>query len=118
MTTLIIDNYINTFPQDVQVILQKIRSTIQALVPNATEVISYGIPTFDLNGKHLIHYAAFKKHIGFFPTSSPIPAFQEELTKYKTSKGTIQFPLDSDIPYGLIKKIVKFRVNEIEKATK
>ncbi len=118
MATSIIDNYIHTFPQEVQIILQKIRSTIKALVPNATELISYGIPTFDLNNKHLVHYAAFKKHIGFFPTTSPFPVFQQELTKYKTSKGTIQFPLEKDIPYDLIKKIVKFRVNEIEKSIK
>ncbi len=75
--------------------------------------MSYRIPTFDLNGRHLVHFAAFKKHIGFFPTSSPIPVFKDELAGYKTSKGTIQFPLDKSIPYGLIKKITAFRVKEV-----
>lgn len=109
-----IDNYISGFPPDIQKILQEIRSLIKKLAPQATETISYGIPTFDLDGEHLVHFAAFKKHIGFFPTPSPIPHFQKELTKYKTSKGTIQFPLSEEIPYDLVKKILKFRIAEIE----
>lgn len=109
-----IDNYISGFPLDIQKILQEIRSLIKKLAPQATETISYGIPTFDLDGEHLVHFAAFKKHIGFFPTPSPIPHFQKELTKYKTSKGTVQFPLSEKIPYDLIKKILKFRIAEIK----
>lgn len=109
-----IDNYISAFSPDIQKILQEIRSLIKELAPRATETISYGIPTFDLGGKHLVHFAAFKKHIGFFPTPSPIPHFQKELTKYKTSKGTIQFSLSEEIPYDLIERIVKFRLNELK----
>ncbi|MCA9371461.1 DUF1801 domain-containing protein [Candidatus Woesebacteria bacterium] len=108
-----IDKYIAGFPPQVQEILQKIRKTIRNQAPNASETISYAIPTFDLNGKHLIHYAGFKKHIGLFPTSSGVAAFKVQLTDYKTSKGTIQFPLDKPIPYGLIKKITVFRVEEV-----
>lgn len=112
MKTTSIDEYIKLHPTKVQKILQKIRQTIQKAAPKALETISYGIPTFDLNSHHLVHFAAFKKHIGFFPTSSPIPIFKKELIGYKTSKGTIQFPLDQPIPYDLIKKIVLFRIKE------
>ncbi len=107
-----IDAYIATFPKEVQVLLIKIRKLIAKTVPGAQECISYGIPTFDLNGKHLVHFAGFKKHIGFFPTSSPIPVFKHELTDYKTSKGTVQFPLDKPIPFELIKRMVEWRVRE------
>lgn len=109
-----IDNYMSGFPPEIQKILQEIRSLIKKIVPQATETISYGIPTFDLDGEHLVHFAAFKKHIGFFPTPSPIPHFQKELTKYKTSKGTIQFSLSEEIPYDLIERIVKFRLSELK----
>lgn len=109
-----IDNYISAFSPDIQKILQEIRSLIKKIAPQATEIISYGIPTFDLGGKHLVHFAAFKKHIGFFPTPSPIPHFQKELAKYKTSKGTIQFPFGEKIPYDLMERIVKFRLSELK----
>jgi uncharacterized protein YdhG (YjbR/CyaY superfamily) len=118
MTSQSIDHYIATSPPEVQAILEKIRSTIQRVVPKAEETISYGIPTFDLNGKHLVHFAAFKKHVGFFPTASPLVAFKKELAGYKTSKGTIQFPLDEPIPYDLIKRITAFRVKEVKAQTK
>lgn len=94
-------------------ILNKIRKTVLSVVPNAVETVSYGIPTFDYNGKHLIHFAAFKKHVSIFPTSQPIEKFKEELKDYKTSKGTIQFPLDKEIPYDLIKKITEFRYSQL-----
>ncbi|MCX8020690.1 MAG: DUF1801 domain-containing protein, partial [Chitinophagaceae bacterium] len=84
---------------------------IKQVAPQATETISYNIPTFKLN-KNLVHYAAYKQHIGFYPTSSPMTVFKDELTKYKTSKGAIQFPIDKPLPTTLIKKIVKFRVKE------
>jgi len=109
-----IDDYLLLFPDDVQLILSKIRLLIQQTVPQAAETISYGIPTFDMNGKHLLHFAGFKNHIGLFPTSSVVIAFKDELTGYKTSKGTIQFKLNEPIPYDLIKKIVKFRVAEVK----
>ncbi len=106
-----IDEYISTFPEDIQTILQKIKRIIRQSAPKAEETISYCIPTFKLNG-NLVHFAAFKDHIGFFPTSSPRRAFKKELSKYKGGPGTIQFPLDKPIPYPLIKKIVKYRVKE------
>jgi uncharacterized protein YdhG (YjbR/CyaY superfamily) len=106
-----VDEYISTFPEDIQIILQKIRKTVRQSAPKAEETISYRIPTFKLNG-NLVHFAAFKDHIGFFPTSSPRRAFKKELAKYKGGKGTIQFPLDKPIPYVLIKKITRYRVKE------
>ncbi len=109
-----VDEYIQPFPKEIQIILEKIRKLIRKSAPKADENISYGIPTFDMNGKHLVHFAAFKKHIGFFPTPSAIAAFKKDLSGYKTSKGTIQFPLDKPIPYDLMKKIVEFRVKETE----
>ena len=106
-----IDEYIATFPEAIQEILQEIRQAIRESAPQAQEAISYRIPTFKLNG-NLVHFAAFKDHIGFFPTSSGVEAFQKELSGYDTSKGTIRFPLDKPIPFDLIRKIVQFRVKE------
>jgi uncharacterized protein YdhG (YjbR/CyaY superfamily) len=106
-----IDEYIKKFPSEVQKLLEEMRETIHAAAPEAAEVISYGIPTFKLNG-NLVHFGGFKDHIGFFPTSSGIAAFKKELAGYNVSKGTVQFPLEQPIPYGLVKKIVKFRVKE------
>jgi uncharacterized protein YdhG (YjbR/CyaY superfamily) len=106
-----IDEYIHAFPADVQAILKRMRSTIRECAPQAEETISYQIPTFRLNG-NLVHFAAFKDHIGFFPTSSPREAFKKELSKYRGGKGTIQFPLSEPIPYTLVRKIVKYRVKE------
>ena len=111
-----IDEYIATFPKDVQTILQKIRATIRKAAPQAEEAISYQMPTFKLNG-NLVHFAAFKSHIGFYPVPSGIEKFKKELSAYKGAKGSVQFPLDQPIPYGLIGRIVKFRVKEnLEKA--
>jgi uncharacterized protein YdhG (YjbR/CyaY superfamily) len=107
-----IDAYIAGFPEDVQLILEKIRLTIRKAAPDAEETINYGIPTFTLNG-NLVHFAGFKKHIGFYPTPSGIEKFKKELSIYAGAKGSVQFPLDKPIPYGLIGKIVKFRVHEI-----
>lgn len=106
-----IDEYISNFPAEVQVLLQKVRQTIHEAAPEATEKISYAIPTFYYHG-NLVHFGGFKKHIGFFPASSGIDRFQADLEKYATSKGTVQFPLESPIPFGLITEIVKFRVQE------
>ena len=107
-----IDEYISRFPNDVQDILEKLRKIIRETAPQAEETINYGIPTFKLHG-NLVHFAAFKKHIGFYPTPSAIEAFREDLSSYETSKGTIKFPIDKPIPFDLIKRIVKFRVNEV-----
>ena len=106
-----IDEYIKTFPKNIQTILQELRQAIKDAAPEAKEAISYQIPTFKLNG-NLVHFAAFKNHIGFFPTPSGIEAFKDELSEYKLSKGTIRFPLDKPIPFDLVKKIVKYRVQE------
>lgn len=106
-----INEYINLFPEDVQDKLRKLRSTIRKAAPNAEEKISYQMPAFALNG-NLVYFAAYKKHIGFYPTSSGIKKFQTELTKYKTTKGAIQFPMDQPLPLKLIAKIVKYRIKE------
>ncbi len=111
-----IDDYIATFPQDIQNILQELRATIKAAAPDAEEKISYQMPTFFLNG-NLVHFAAFKKHIGFYPTPSGIEAFQKELSVYDGAKGSVQFPIDEPMPLKLISRIVKFRAAEnIKKA--
>jgi uncharacterized protein YdhG (YjbR/CyaY superfamily) len=106
-----IEDYIASHPKKVQVLLEEIRTAIRLSAPGATEAISYQIPTFRLNG-NLVHFAAFKNHISFFPTSSGIKAFQEELSRFETSKGTVRFPLDKPLPIALVKRIVKYRVKE------
>ena len=106
-----VDVYISGFPSEVQIILNKIRFTIKEVAPLAEEKISYGIPTFVLNG-NLVHFAAYKNHIGFYPSPSGIEAFKTEISIYKMAKGSLQFPLDKPIPYDIITKIVKFRVQE------
>ena len=106
-----IDDYIAGFPEDVQKILQKVRTTIRKAAPGAEEAIKYQIPTFVLNG-NLVHFAAFKNHIGFYPSPSALKKFAKELSGYEGSKGTVRFPLDQPIPYALIRDIVKFRVQE------
>ncbi|EMY76269.1 PF08818 domain protein [Leptospira weilii serovar Ranarum str. ICFT] len=106
-----IDDYINRFPEDTRKILEELRSVIRESAPNAEEKISYQMPAFAFYG-NLVYFAAYKKHIGFYPTSSGIRAFQSELAKYKTSKGAVQFPIDQPLPLTLIAKIVKYRVKE------
>lgn len=105
-----IDDYIAAHPADVQARLQQVRQTIQAAAPEATEAISYQIPTFKLHG-NLIHFAAFQHHIGLYPGTAAIGAFQVDLQGYRTSKGTIQLPLDRALPLDLIERIVRFRVD-------
>ncbi|MFD1900210.1 iron chaperone [Enterococcus termitis] len=107
----IIEQYISESPEERQEKLQQLYTIIKTLVPEATEKMSYGMPTFYLNG-NLVHFANAKNHIGFYPAPSAIIAFKDELTDYKTSKGAIQFPVDSPLPEALIKKIVLYRVNE------
>jgi len=106
-----VEEYILDFPDDIQVVLNRIRRTIIEASPDAIEKISYNMPTFYLNG-NLVHFAAYKNHIGFYPTPSAIAAFEDELSSYKNAKGSVQFPLDSPIPYDLIKRMVIFRVQE------
>jgi len=104
-----IDDYIADFPVDVQLLLEKVRRTIKKTAPKAEEAIKYQMPTFVLNG-NLIHFAGYKNHIGLYPGSRPIAEFNDELSRYETSKGTIRLPLDKPIPVGLISKITKFCV--------
>ena len=106
-----IDEYIGTFPKNVQAILEELRQAIKDSAPNAKEEISYQMPTFILNG-NLVYFAAFRNHIIFFPTSSAIEAFGEKLSSYKTSKGTVRFSINEPIQLDLIKEMVRFRVKE------
>lgn len=107
-----VDEYIATFPPEVQQILGEIRQTVKKSAPEAEELIAYRMLAYQLNGKPLVYFAAFKKHIGFYPLPHVIDTFKEELAKYKHAKGSIQFQLDEPIPYDLIAKIAKFRVSE------
>ena len=106
-----IDEYISGFPEEIQKLLEQVRTTIRQAAPEAEEAIKYAMPTFVLNG-NLVHFAAFKNHIGFYPVPSGIEAFKKELSVYKGAKGSVQFPLDKPMPLELIAKIVKFRVVE------
>lgn len=107
-----IDEYIAGFPAETQKALQEVRGIVRAAAPDAKETISYAMPTFDLNGHHLVHFAGFAKHVGFYPIPSGIEAFKKELEPYKQGKGSVQFPLDQPLPADLIRRIVEFRVDE------
>lgn len=112
-----IDEYIASFTDHVQVMLTKLYTTIKKAAPGAEEKMSYAIPTFFLGGKNLVHFAAFKSHIGFYPAPSGIAAFEKDLKPYKTSKGAVQFPLNEPLPLLLVAKMVKYRVKENSKTT-
>lgn len=109
-----IEEYINSFPENVRQKLIELRQIIQSVLPESKEVFSYGIPTYDING-HVVHFAGYKNHIGFYPTASGIDTFKSELGKYECSKGTVRFPLDEPLPKELIIKIVNFRKTEDSK---
>jgi uncharacterized protein YdhG (YjbR/CyaY superfamily) len=106
-----IDEYISEFPEDIQSLLQDIRAVIKKAAPGAEETIKYAMPTFTMNG-NLVHFAAFKHHIGLYPAPPGIEAFKFELSGYKGAKGSIQFPLDQPMPFNLISRIVEFRVKQ------
>lgn len=108
-----IDQFISEYPPEIQTILQKIRAAIHKSAPGAEEAMAYGIPTFRLNGKNLVHFSAFKEHIGFYPTPSGITKFKKELSAYEGAKGSVKFPLNKPIPYTLIVKITQYRVKEV-----
>ncbi|MBK9734884.1 MAG: DUF1801 domain-containing protein [Saprospiraceae bacterium] len=108
-----VDQYLEEFPQEVVLVLKKIRTLISQTSPAASECIAYNMPAFKLHKKPLVYFAAFKNHIGFYALPSGNTAFQKELSKYKTGKGSIQFPLDKEIPYELIHQIVVFRTLEV-----
>lgn len=114
-----INEYIEEFPRDTQDILEQVRAAIKATVPRAEETISYSMPAFKLNGHYLVYFAGYKKHIGMYPVPTGNKSFEKDFSAYKTSgKGAIQFPLDKPMPVTLIKKIVKFRVEEVLKKMK
>lgn len=106
-----IDSYIASFPKETQVLLKQMRTTIHKIVPEAQEAIKYSMPTYILNG-NLVHFAGYEKHIGFYPAPSAMVAFKNELSVYKTGKGSVQFPLDKPLPIDLIREMVAFRVME------
>ena len=107
-----IDEYIAAFPAETRAVLEELRALIAATAPGATETMSYAIPTFDLNGRHLVHFAGYEKHVGFYPSPSGIAAFRDELGPFKTAKGSVQFPLDRPLPTDLIRRMVEYRVAE------
>ncbi|MCI0330083.1 MAG: DUF1801 domain-containing protein [candidate division Zixibacteria bacterium] len=107
-----IDEYIDTFPKNVQVLLEKVRQTIRKAAPGTEEVISYQIPAFKWRGRGLVAFAGWKKHVSVYPVPRGDAAFKKEVSRYQTGKGTVQFPLDQPLPLGLIQKIVRFRLKE------
>jgi uncharacterized protein YdhG (YjbR/CyaY superfamily) len=107
-----IDEYIADLPPETAAALEELRALVHATAPDATETISYAIPTFDLNGRHLVHFAGFAKHVGFYPIPSAMVAFKDELEPYRSGKGSAQFPLGRPLPTDLIRRIVEFRVDE------
>lgn len=108
-----IDEYISEFPPAVRAVLEEVRAVIRETAPEATETIAYAIPTFDLAGKHLVHFAGFAKHIGFYPTPSGMEQFASELARYKQGKGSVQFPLDEPMPLDLVRRMVLARIREV-----
>jgi uncharacterized protein YdhG (YjbR/CyaY superfamily) len=113
-----IDEYIAGFTADTQKALQGMRALIRASAPEATESISYAIPTFDLNGRHLVHFAGYARHIGFYPIPSGIEAFKKDFEPYKQGRGSVQFPLGQPLPADLIRRVVEFRVEENTRRTR
>lgn len=113
-----IDAYISGFPPETQALLEEVRGICREEAPRATEAISYGIPTLDLDGRHLCHFAAFKSHLGFYPTDRGAEAFADELTAYKGGKGTVQFPYKDPLPVDLIRRMVRYRVAQVEAGEK
>ena len=107
-----IDEYIAGFPQATRAVLEEVRTIIRRVAPDATETISYAIPTFDLNGKHLIHFAGYAKHVGLYPTPVGMEEFRADFAPYKTGKGSVQFPLDKPLPVTLIERVVRYRLNQ------
>ncbi|HUX87791.1 MAG TPA: DUF1801 domain-containing protein [Chloroflexota bacterium] len=107
-----IDDYISTFPEEVQIILGEVRRTIRDAVPAAVESISYQIPTFALDGRYLVHFAAWKNHLALYPTPTGDQAFEQDVAPYRAAKSTVRFPIRKPIPYDLIRRLVVLRVNQ------
>jgi uncharacterized protein YdhG (YjbR/CyaY superfamily) len=117
-TAASIDDYISGFPPETRARLEEIRALIREEAPDATETISYAIPTLDLKGRHLCHFAAFKNHLSFFPTGKGAGAFADELKAYKGGKGTVQFPYSQPLPADLVRRMVRYRVARVEAGEK
>ncbi len=111
-TASTIDEYIAQFPPDTQKVLEQMRALIRVSAPDAVETISYAIPTFDMNGRHLVHFAGYESHVGLYPTASGIEAFKQEIKAYKNARGSVRFSLGQPLPADLIRRIVEFRVRE------
>jgi uncharacterized protein YdhG (YjbR/CyaY superfamily) len=112
-----IDEYVATFPPQTRRMLEELRALIRAGAPTATETISYAIPTFDLSGRHLLHFAGYEKHVGLYPVPSGVEAFEEELAPYRSGKASARFALDRPLPTELIRRIVAYRVEENTRRT-
>ena len=113
-----VDAYVAGFPEPTRTVLGELRDLVRAAIPGATETMAYGIPTFDLHGKHVVHVAGYARHVGLYPTPSGMEAFEVDLAPYRSGKGTARFPLDAPLPADLIRRIVAFRVAEVEDAAK
>jgi uncharacterized protein YdhG (YjbR/CyaY superfamily) len=111
-----IEDYISEFPDEMQKLLHQILDCIRKAAPDASEKIGYGIPTFTLNGKNLVHFGGFKHHIGFYPGPDGIKHFASEFSAFNSSKGAVQFPLDQKLPLALIRKVVKYRVKQVDQS--
>jgi uncharacterized protein YdhG (YjbR/CyaY superfamily) len=108
-----VDEYIATAEPEARQMLEELRTVLKAAVPEATERISWGMPTLDLNGKHLLFFAGYARHVGFYPLPRAVEAFKEELKSYKTARGSVQFPLDRPLPVDLVTRLAEFRVREV-----
>jgi uncharacterized protein YdhG (YjbR/CyaY superfamily) len=108
-----IDEYIAGYPAEARAMLERVRAIVREEAPEATETIAYGLPTFDVGRKHLVHFGGFAKHVGFYPTPSGMEEFAEELSRYKTGKGSAQFPIGQPLPEDLVRAIVRFRLGEV-----
>ena len=114
----VVDAYVAGFSEPTRSVLAELRDLVRAAIPGATETMAYGIPTFDLHGKHVVHVAGYAGHVGLYPTPNGMEAFEKELAPYRSGKGTARFPLDAPLPIELIRRIVAFRVGEVEAAAK
>ena len=112
----VVDAYVAGFAEPTRVVLAELRDLVRAAIPGATETMAYGIPTFDLHGKHVVHVAGYATHVGLYPTPNGMEAFEAELAPYRSGKGTARFPLDAPLPSDLIRRIVAFRVEEVVRA--
>ena len=110
----VVDAYVAGFAEPTRAVLAELRDLVRAAIPGATETMAYGIPTFDLHGKHVVHVAGYAGHVGLYPTPSGMEAFEADLAPYRSGKGTARFPLDAPLPTDLIRRIVAFRVGEVE----